>query len=126
MARTVLVFDWPSPDVPDALARAGYDVVVHGGPGPEDYSAYLLADGEVVTQRIGRPPERADLVYSYRPLDELPAIVEQAQQLGAIAVWVQLPPEASSPARVIVEAAGLSYVDGPYLPDAVRALADGP
>ncbi len=36
--ETVLVTDWPSRDVPEALVRAGFHVVVHGGPGPEDYS----------------------------------------------------------------------------------------
>lgn len=28
--QSVLVVDWPSRDVPDTLARAGYDVHVHG------------------------------------------------------------------------------------------------
>ncbi len=123
-AKSVLVVDWPSREVPDTLARAGYDVVVHGGPAPDDYSTYLLDGGDVVVQRRGMPPERADLVYSYRPLEELPEIVEQAQNLGAHAVWLQLPLEESKRARVIVETAGLSFVDGPYLPDAVRALGD--
>lgn len=116
--------DWPSRDVPDTLVRAGYDVVVHGGPAADDYSTFLLDGGEVVVQRKDRPPERADLVYSYRPLDELPEIVEHARGLGAHAVWVQLPLQESERARVIVEAAGLTFVDGPYLPDAVRALRD--
>lgn len=115
-ATSVLVVDWPSRDVPDALVRAGYDVVVHGGPAPGDYSTYLLDGEEVVAQRTDRPPERVDLVYSYRPLDELPGIVQQAQNLGARAVWTQLPPGKSVRARVIVEAAGLAFVDGPYLP----------
>ena len=123
-AKSVLVVDWPSRDVPDALVRAGYDVVVTGGTAPYDYSTYLLDGGEVVVQRSDRPPERADLVYSYRPLDELPEIVRQAQNLGAHAVWGQLPLEESDRARVIVEAAGLAFVDRPYLSDAVRALTD--
>ena len=122
-ARTIVVVDWPSREVPDTLARAGYDVVVHGGPAPEDYSVYGIENGEVVVRRSA-PPMQADVVYSYRPLDELPGIVGQAQRLGARAVWVQLAPEEVEAARSIVEAAGLTFVGAPYLPDAVRALGD--
>jgi len=125
-AKRVLVLDYPSRDVPDTLARAGYDVVVHGGPAPDDYSAYVIDDGEIVVRRTGTEPEQADLVYSYRPLDELPGIVKKARRVGAHAVWVQLPAEESPAARTIVEAAGLTFVDDPYLPDAVRALGNPP
>jgi predicted CoA-binding protein len=124
-ATTIVLVDWPSRDVPDTLARAGYGVVVHGGPAPDDYSVYLVEKGQVVVRRTD-PPEQADVVYSYRPLDELPSIVEQAQRLGARAVWVQLPSEETEAARLIVEGAGLTFVEGPYLPDAVRALGNRP
>ncbi len=135
--RSVLVVDWPSRDVPDTLARAGYEVHVHGGPAPDDYSTYRRDGDDVVVEPTGRPPERADLVYSHRPLAELPDIVETAQRLGAMAVWVQsgrtaegrrdprgcsLPEGESSQARALVEAAGLAYVDDRYLPDEVRGL----
>jgi hypothetical protein len=36
-ANTILVIDWPSKDVPESLARAGFQVIVKGGPGPGDY-----------------------------------------------------------------------------------------
>ncbi len=139
-ARTVLVVDWPSADVPEALARAGFDVVVHGGPGPADYTRYEVTDGEVVTSRVGRPPDRAEVVYTFRPLGELPGIVEQARSLGAAAVWLQsgvdgngekdprgcwLTPELAAEAREIVEAAGLVYLDQPYIGDAARELGSG-
>jgi predicted CoA-binding protein len=125
-AKTVLVVDWPSRDVPDTLARAGYEVVVHGGPAPDDYSTYVVEDGEVVVRRTGHPPVQAELVYSYRPVAELAEIVETALGLGARAVWVQLPAEDGEQARAIVETAGLAFVDGPSLPDAVRALGNLP
>jgi hypothetical protein len=76
---SVLVIDWPAKEVPELLALAGLRVVVHGGPGPEDYSAYEVQDGKVVVRRTGRPPKRADLIYSYRPLSELPEIVAAGQ-----------------------------------------------
>jgi predicted CoA-binding protein len=133
-ARTILVVDWPSRDVPDSLARAGYEVVVHGGPGPEDYMAYEVAGDEVVERHVGRPPDHADIVYSFRPLDELDEILDVARRLGATTVWTQsglsvaggkdptgcwLPAADSARARAKVEAAGLRYMDRPYVVDAL-------
>jgi predicted CoA-binding protein len=135
-ARTILVVDWPTRDVPDTLARAGYEVVVHGGPGPDDYTAYEVDGEEVVERRVGRPPQHADVVYTFRPLGELPEVLELAQSVGARTVWLQsgqsadgskdpegcwLPAEAAAGARATVEAAGLQYVDAPYIAGAVRA-----
>lgn len=133
--RMILVVDWPSREVPEALARAGYGVVVHGGPGPEDYTAWELVDDVVVERHVGRPPERADVVYTYRPLAELAEIVDQARALGAATVWVQsglatggekdpagcwLSDADAATARAVVEAAGLAYVDHPPIVDAIR------
>ncbi len=135
-ASSFLVVDWPTRDVPDTLAGAGYEVVVHGGPGPEDYFAYEVAGSEIVERRVGRAPAHADVVYTFRPLAELPEIVATAQALGAGTVWVQsglsaagskdpegcwLPAEAAAGARALVEAAGLAYLDQPYIAGAVRA-----
>ena len=135
-ARSFLVVDWPTRDVPDTLARAGYQVVVDGGPDPEDYTAYEMDGGAVVQRMVGRPPEHADVVYTFRPLDELPEIVEAARSVGARVVWVQsgldhdggrdpagcwMPAESAAGARATVEAAGLEYVDAPYIADAVRS-----
>jgi hypothetical protein len=53
-AQSVLLVDWPSRDVPDTLAEAGYAVFVKNGPGPEDFNP--------------APPEHVDLVYCHRPL----------------------------------------------------------
>lgn len=138
-ARSFLLVDWPTRDVPDTLARAGYEVVVHGGPGPEDYTAYEMAGGEVVERRVGRPPAHADVVYTFRPLAELPEVVALAQAVGARAVWIQsglaaggsedpegcwLPADAAAGARAIVEAAGLICVDQPYIAGAVRTRGE--
>ena len=134
-ARSVLLVDWPTRDVPDSLALAGLDVAVHGGPGPEDWFTYEVEEGEVVERRVGVPPEHADVVYTYRPLDELAGIVDQAVAVGAGTVWVHsgvtadgerfpagcwMSDEDAASARATVEAAGLVYVDQPYIADVAR------
>jgi predicted CoA-binding protein len=135
-ARTVVVVDWPSKDVPETLARAGYTVLVKGGPEPDNYSAWEVQGTQVASRRTGQIPAAADLVYSFRPVGELPGIVALARQLGAGVVWLQsgvasdgtkapdgcwMDPAASRAARVIVESAGLTYLDAPYIADEVRS-----
>jgi len=135
-ANRILVVDWPSRDVPDTLARAGYAVVVKGGPEPDNYQAQELRDGSVVARRVS-PPDHTDLVYSHRPLAELPGNVEMARGLGASTVWCQsglagpgmndpegcwVPEDQSREARSTVESAGLAYVDDVYIADLVRKL----
>lgn len=136
-ADTVLVIDWPSKEVPELLALAGLHVAGHGGPGPEDYSAYKVKDGEVVEHRTGREPARADLIYSYRPLSELPEIIATAKRLGAGTIWYQsgfaaggvkdpkgcwVAEEELTLARNLVAAAGLSFLTEPYIGDVAREL----
>ncbi len=134
--KTVLVIDWPSKDVPEALARAGFRVVVHGGPGPEDYAACEPDGGEVASRNSGRQPVRADLLYSYRPFSELPGIIATALSLHAGILWTQSGlsgPGVKDPkgcwvaadelavARNLAQAAGLRYFTEPYIGDAARA-----
>ena len=135
--KTILVIDWPSRDVPDTLVRAGFQVVARGGPGPTDYSAYELSDGEIVSRRTGRPPEHADLVYSYRPLSELPGIVAMASGLGAKTIWSQSGLAAAGVkdskgcwvaeaplrnAHTLAQSVGLHLITEPYIADAVRNI----
>jgi predicted CoA-binding protein len=139
--RSVLVIDWPSRDVPDTLARAGFAVIVSGGTEPDNFSVYEVVGDEVVARHVGRPPERAELVYSHRPLEELPDVIAAARRVGATTIWTQS--GLSSPghkdptgcwrsendsdrARSQVEAAGLTYIDDVYLADAVRRFTDVP
>lgn len=135
--ETVLVIDWPNKEVPELLALAGFKVVVHGGPGPEDYSGLKVKNGRVVSRHIGYPPECAELVYSYRPLSELSQTITAAKQVRATTLWTQsgvtsdrqddrkgcwLSDEALRSARNFVESAGLIYITEPYVGDAVREL----
>jgi hypothetical protein len=135
--KTVLLIDWPSPDVPFTLTLAGLDVVAKGGPGPEDYSTYEVIDGKVETRVTGHAPERADVVYAYRPLSELPDIIAIAKAVGAKTIWTQsglrragikdpkgcwLAPGDLVVARSMIKTAGLVHVAEPYIADLVREL----
>ncbi|HEV7219190.1 MAG: CoA-binding protein [Terriglobales bacterium] len=135
--HTVLVIDWPSIDVPESLAFAGFQVVVRGGPGPEDYSAYELKNGAVIPRHVGRPPEHVDLIYSHRPLGELPQIIELAKKLGAKTIWTQSGLSAAGKndpkgcwaseedlrsARDLAQSAGLNYLSQPYIGDTAREV----
>ena len=119
------------------LALAGFHVIVRGGPGPADYSAYELDNGKVVARHAGRLPERAELIYSYRPLIELPEIVTLAKALHAKTVWTQsglsatgvnhpkgcwVPDEDLRPARDLVQSEGLNFVNQPYIGDVLREI----
>src|SRR5688500_9977824 len=134
--KTVLLIDWPSRDVPDALALSGLTVVSNDG--PDEYNAYETQGDEVRVRDVGQLPKHADLVYTHRPIDELPEIVDTAKALGAKAVWIQsgldktgakdprgcwLPDAESARAREIVESAGLVYIESPYIAAAVRGRA---
>src|SRR5215467_10231279 len=78
-ARTALIIDWPSKDVPEALTLTGFEVVIKGGPGPTDYERYELDNGKPVSSHLGRPPDGADLFYSYRPVEELAEVTPHAK-----------------------------------------------
>jgi predicted CoA-binding protein len=122
-AESVVLVDWPSPDVPESLARAGVTVFVKGGPGPRDYAARELRKGEVVSRALDDRPQHADLVYAYRPLSELPGIIAIGKELGAHVLWWQSATgdaDESRQARELAEQAGLAYVDDVYIADAAR------
>jgi predicted CoA-binding protein len=138
-ARSILLVDWPSRDVPETLVRAGYTVFVKGGPEPDNYRVHELRDGEIADRRIGAPPEHADLLYTHRPIDEMPGIVALAEQVGAATVWHQSGVDSAGEkdphgvwlaeadlreASTVVGAAGLVFVHSPYIADAVRRLAE--
>lgn len=136
-ARTILLVDWPSKDVPETLTRAGFRVFVHGGPGPEDYSVYEFEGDQIESHRTGRRPEQADLVYAYRPVAELEKTVAEAKAVGAKTVWMQsgtssneskdpkgcwMTKEDLRSAESQVRAAGLNLITQPYIGDVAREI----
>lgn len=126
-ARHVVVQDFPSRDIPDALTRAGLTVTIYGGPAETDVLLSELSDGTIVHRQVGHYPDQADLFYTYRPLAEIDAIVSEAQRLEASTLWRQ--PEVgggddvdAEAWRAHVEAAGLTYLDAPPIAEVARAI----
>ena len=123
---SVLLIDYPGRIVPDTLARAGFDVVAHEGPGPLEYRHYRVGDdGEIVRSDGGPAPDHADLVFEYRPIDELPPIIDEAKRIGATAVWIHddgTNADEVAESRRLVREAGLPAVTEPFILDAVSSL----
>src|SRR3954467_8345431 len=122
--KTVVLVDWPSREVPDTLARRGFTVIANEG--PETYTAYEADGNDVRTRSVAGLPQSAELVYAYRPIDELPDIVQSATAVGATTVCLHaagdLAPADAARARDLVErAAWPSLANGPSV-DAARAL----
>ena len=124
-AKTILLIDWPSRNVPDTLAKGGWRVFSQEGPGR--YVAYDATAGEVQQRAVPAAPEQADLVYMFRPLDELKEIAELARLVGASQIWLETTPpdDELAGARKTVESAGMSLVTG-SIADAARAIAGAP
>ena len=125
-ARHVVVQDYPSQNIPDALTRAGLSVTIYGGPDEADVVASELVDGEVITRPIGRWPEAADLLFVYRPLPEIDAILADARRMGVRTIWrqadVQREDYDAVAWRAGVEAAGLAYLDTPDIVEVAQEL----
>ncbi|MFI9383034.1 CoA-binding protein [Kutzneria sp. NPDC052558] len=89
--------------VPASLKAAGYRVI------PVHPSADEIL-GEKAYRSLLDVPDKIDIVDVFRPADEAPGIAEQAVQVKAGALWLQLG-IVSQRAREIAEAAGLTYVE---------------
>jgi len=131
-ATTVEFIDWPHQDVPGTLIRAGYSVVGHE---PDGYRTYVIDDkepagrvfpltggGYLVSHLRDTLPERVDIVNTFRPAEEQADIARGAIEIGAKALWIQPGETVSTEVRDIAERAGLVYVDGIDIAEAVRAL----
>jgi len=125
-AQRVVVQDYPSKEIPDALTRAGLVVMIYGGPDEADVVASELVDGEVVCRRVGCRPDAADLLFIYRPLSEIDGILADARRMGVRTIWRQPNIEGEDRDAVAwragVEAAGLAYLDAPNIVELAQEL----
>lgn len=125
-ARRVVVQDYPSKEIPDALTRAGLAVTIYGGPDEADVVVSERVDGDIVCRPVGRRPETADLLFVYRPLSEIDGILADARRMGVHTIWRQPNVEGEdhdgAAWRAGVEAAGMAYLDAPDIVEVAREL----
>ncbi|MGW5237677.1 CoA-binding protein [Monashia sp. NPDC004114] len=135
-ARTMVLHDWPSEDVPNALAHAGLELTFQGGPDPDDLYVMSLVDGRPETRPADGLPDHADIIYSHRPEAELPRLLEEARRLGASTLWhqsgrdergekdptgVHLTDAEAEQMTTLAREAGIHFVSTPYIVDAAAA-----
>jgi|SRR5580693_4999704 predicted CoA-binding protein len=119
-AKTILLVDWPNPDVPKSLLKAGLTVF---GYSPDKYSAIEQADnGELVFRKLDEQPTSVDIVNVYRPEAEHAAIIsDHVLPLKAKALWLQ-PPVMSAKTAAIVAGYGIIFVEGIDIAEVARSI----
>lgn len=131
-AKTIELVDWPGADVPATLHRAGYLVVGHEPDGFKRYHvaaeaggsrSFALADGAfLISDAIPALPEKVDIVGTYRPPEEQLEIARDAARIGARVFWIEPGEGTSDEARAFATQAGMQFVEGEGIADAVRRL----
>lgn len=126
--RTILLVDWPTPEGPATLIRAGYAVYGHEPDGLREHvideaaGRFPLEGGEFLADRMVDEVSGVDLVCTFRPPEEQVEMVEDAIDRGARVFWVEPGEGTSEEARAAAEAAGLAFVDGASLWGTVSGL----
>jgi len=136
-AKSILLVDWPSRELPDRVARAGYEVT--GACGSRTARLLHVPTGSEIVVRSGLPaPEHVDSVHVFRPIEELTSIAATSEMKGAPSIWYQsgryedgttdsagcwLSEGDSAKARRIVETHGLKYIERPHILEAIASLA---
>jgi predicted CoA-binding protein len=96
--------DRPSHGIMKILMRAGYNVI-----------PVTVRDAEVLGKRayksLGDIPERVDIVDVFRRAEDTPAIAEEAREIGARALWLQLGISNEEAARIATEAGMMIVMD---------------
>jgi uncharacterized protein YndB with AHSA1/START domain len=137
-ARRVLLVSYITEEVPRALVRAGIEVLVKSGPGPDQWSVPRLDDDTLVFDPRTTPLTPVDIVH----LDVGSLFddnLDLAVELGASTYWAHsgrthpaephdeqgtwLPDDVSALQREKTEARGLRYLDDVFIADAARTIS---
>jgi predicted CoA-binding protein len=108
-AKTILLVDWPNPDVPRALLEAGFTVYSYS---PDKYSVARLEGNDVLFEKLEGSPGQVDIVNVFRPEKELPEITEKhVIPLKAKILWLQ-PPLVSAWAAEFATEYQILFIEG--------------
>jgi predicted CoA-binding protein len=104
-AKTILLVDWPNPEVPKSLLKAEFTVF---GYSPDKYSAIEQGDnGELVFTKLDVSPVSVDIVNVFRPESEHATIINnRVLPLKAKVLWLQ-PPVVSANTAALAAKHGL-------------------
>lgn len=118
-AKTILLVDWASADVPLSLLKAGFTVYSYS---PGIYALAGIAlnkdDSSIPTKEkliftdLHEKPNNVDIVNVFRPEEEHAAIInDHVLPLGAKVLWLH-PPAMSVKTNQLALTYGLSFIEG--------------
>jgi predicted CoA-binding protein len=119
-AKTVLLVDWPNPDIPRSLLNAGFMVF---GYSPGKYSAINQTnDGELIFSKLNEQPASVDIVNVYRPEGEHAAIINShVLPLKAKVLWLH-PPVMSAKTAILAAEHGITFVEDIDIAEVARSM----
>jgi predicted CoA-binding protein len=119
--KTILLVDWPNPEVPRSLIKAGFTVF---GYSPDRYSAIELGDDEkLIFRQLDNQPDSVDIVNVFRPEEEHAGIINgRVLPLKAKVLWLHPPVKSASTAALAAEH-GLVFIEGIDIAEVARRLS---
>ncbi len=135
-AQSVLLVDWVLDEIPATIAAAAPLVYGKVGPGPEDWAVIEPTSGDPGYRAVRGPrPEHVDLLHLDWTLG-FEDFVGVAKELGAKTFWYHsartrppapadrhgcwVPPRQSAAQRLVVEQAGMTYIDSHSIVEVAR------
>jgi len=120
-AKTILLVDWPNPEVPKSLLGAGFTVF---GYSPDRYSVIEQGDnGELVFKKLNEQPASVDIVNVYRPEEEHADIINnRVLPLKAKILWLQ-PPVVSAKTAALASKHHLVFVEDSDIAEVAKSIS---
>ena len=139
-AKTIMLVDWVTPELPRTLIEAGINVTSYDTRNNTARSLTIASNESAIPEGMSRddifrpgdgqtgimlslplpePSKHVDLVCVSRLAEEAPEIARLAVTMGARALWLQSGIR-SEEARNICEAAGLGFIDDSCIIGAVK------